>query len=476
MSRVINAPQGRLQARDTAIARGFLGCVIVSAGLVVGLWVCGGALGEERRDAERRPPRQADYQKLAGELEQHFLGQVLPFWFPRCIDQERGGFRPHFLKDGSLGPTNEKTIVFQARMTWVSAEVAHRYPDRADEFRRYAEHGFTFLRDVLWDSQFGGFFWGLDERGQVTPKYGAEKHLYGIAFGLYATANVYRLTKREDALALARKTFDWLEEHAYDRENGGYWEAFQRDGTVIKSPPEKPVDGRLNATRDLLGTPYGFKSMNSHIHILEALTELYRAWPEPQVRERLISILHIVRDRIAVEPGCLNLYFTPDWRAVPDHDSFGHDVETAFLLLEAAEVLGWEHDEVTIKTAKSLVDHALQYGWDSQRGGFYDKGTAFGPAYGLDKIWWTQAEGLNALLLMHERFGKEDGRYWPEFLAQWEFIKRYQIDPRSGEWFDTVTHDGHPVEKDLGHIWKAAYHNGRALMTSITRLRQLATP
>lgn len=420
------------------------------------------------------PPGSQAYQKLAEELEAHFLEEVLPFWFPRCVDRRNGGFHPHFRRDGSPGPNSEKTVVFQARMTWVAAEVALRYPERAGEFRSYAEHGLAFLRDVLWDTEHGGFFWGLDERGRFLPRYGAEKHLYGMAFGIYAAANVYRATRREDALLLAQKAFFWLEQHAYDKENGGYWEAYHRDGSVITEVPKPGTDGRADPRRDLLGTPYGFKSMNSHIHILEALTELYRAWPDPRVKDRLSSIFFVVRDRIAVEPGCLNLYFTPDWRAVPDHDSFGHDVETAFLLLEAAEVLGMEKDEKSLRRAKSLVDHALEYGWDRKDGGFYDKGTAFGPAYGLEKIWWTQAEGLNALLLMHERFGHADGRYWPAFLAQWEFIRKRQIDPKTGEWFDTILPDGRPAEKDLGHIWKAAYHNGRALMATAERLRRLA--
>ncbi len=424
--------------------------------------------------AENSAPQQSDYVRLAEQIESHFLGQVLPFWFPRCIDEQHGGFHPHFRSDGNPGPRNEKTIVFQARMTWVAAEVARRYPDRKAEFQAYAEHGLKFLRDVLWDSEKGGFFWGLDENGNPLPSYGTEKHLYGIAFGLYAASNVYRLTGSHDALALAQKTFRWLEEHAYDKQHGGYFEAYHRDGTPILSVPPDNANGRARPTRDLLGTPYGFKSMNSHIHILEALTELYRAWPDPQVRDRLLSIFLVVRDKIAVEPGCLNLYFTPDWRAVPDHDSFGHDVETAFLLLEAAEVLGIPDDRTTRRVAKSLVDHALEYGWDSKFGGFYDKGTAFGPPYGLEKIWWTQAEGLNALLLMHELFGQQDSRYWTAFLKQWQFIRKYQVHPQAGEWFDTVLPDGKPVEKDLGHIWKAAYHNGRALMLSASRLRHLA--
>ncbi|MGQ9503564.1 MAG: AGE family epimerase/isomerase [Thermogutta sp.] len=418
-------------------------------------------------------PTPNDYKRSAEEIETHFENEILPFWFPRCLDHEHGGFRSQFLSDGTLGKDNAKTIVFQARMTWLAAEVAQRYPQLAETYRDYARHGLAFLRKVMWDHEHDGFYWGLDENGHFVPAYGQEKHLYGISFGLYAAANVYRATGDADALELAQATFRWLEKHARDRQSGGYFEAFARDGTPI-TEGASASSGRQNAQRDLLGTPYGFKSMNSHIHILEALTELHRAWPSEQVTERLHEIFLIVRDKIAVEPGCLNLYFTPDWRPVPDHDSFGHDVETAFLLLEAAERLHLANDPTTIRVAKSLVDHALQYGWDDRLGGFYDKGTAFGPAYGLEKIWWTQAEGLNALLLMHELFGTEDQRYWPAFVKQWQYIQRYQINAKAGEWYDTVSAEGKPITKDLGHIWKAAYHNGRALMECAARLRRLA--
>ena len=169
--------------------------------------------------------------------------------------------------------------------------------------------------------------------------------------------------------------------------------------------------------------------MNSHIHLLEAITALSRVWPDPLVQTRLREVFLIVRDKIAVEPGCLNLFFTPDWRAVPDYDSFGHDVETAYLLLEAAAALKEADDPKTLMVARSLVDHALQWGWDERLGGFYDKGAAFAPAYGREKVWWTQAEGLNALLLMHEHFGGQTRRYFDAFLKQWDFIVNYQVDP-----------------------------------------------
>jgi mannobiose 2-epimerase len=415
----------------------------------------------------RAAPVAADYTRLADEFDAHFRTQVLKHWFPACLDRAHGGFYAEFREDWTRAPENPKTIVYQARQTWVCAQVAQRYPELATEFRGYAQHGLKFLDATLWDQEHGGFFWALDAQGKLPPGNDGEKHVYGISFGLYA-ASACALAKDAHALELAKRTFNWLEEHAHDAQNGGYHEALTRTGQPILAPPGSSQTGAI-------GARYGYKSMNSHIHLLESVTALYQAWPDPRVRARLEELLGIVRDRITVEPGCMNLYFTPDWRAVPDHDSFGHDVETAFLMVEAAEALGKPDDERTWQVARSLVDHALDLGWDKKHGGFYDKGSAFAPAYGLEKIWWTQAEGLNVLLLMHERYGRETDRYWQAFLKQWAFIQKCQTDARHGEWFNTVSEDGHAKPgQHKGSIWKAAYHNGRALMFTGERLRRLA--
>ncbi len=174
---------------------------------------------------------------------------------------------------------------------------------------------------------------------------------------------------------MARDAFDWLVQHAHDPKHGGYFEAIRRDGTPILSWQAGAPQWQRS---DRLGVYYGFKSMNSHIHLLEALTELAKVDKRPIVHERLRETFLVVRDHIAVEPGALNLYLTPDWRAIPAHDSFGHDVETAYLLVEAARELKLPDDPRTWQVARLLVDHALEWGWDEQYGGFYDKGESFG--------------------------------------------------------------------------------------------------
>lgn len=430
--------------------------------------VAAGAAATAEFNIRGLPPHRQSYLRLADEIESHFQKNIVEYWFPRVVDRQFGGFRPHVLTDGAIGPNNDKTLVYQSRMTWVAAQIALREPSRADEFRGYVRHGIKLLREVLADRDHGGLYWGLDQSGKFKPDWRDEKHAYGIAFAIYAASAAYEATRDADALQLAKDTFRWFDRHAHDAEHGGYYEALSRRGEVLRHAPP----GRQ---RDLLGTPYGFKSMNSHIHLLEAVTALYEVWPDPLVEQRLGELLEVVRDKVAVEPGCLNLYFTPAWRPVPEHDSFGHDVETAYLLIEASAALGRKNDAATHRMARMLVDHALEYGWDARHGGFYDRGFAFGPAYATEKIWWTQAEGLNALLLMHRLHGGQTTRYWEAFLHQWEFIVRYQTDAEHGEWFESVSHDGRPKPGQAkATIWKAAYHNGRALMNTAAMLRQLA--
>jgi mannobiose 2-epimerase len=214
--------------------------------------------------------------------------------------------------------------------------------------------------------------------------------------------------------------------------------------------------------------------MNTHIHLLESFTQLYEVSQDDALRARLKELLAVVRDKVCVDPGVMNQFFTADWRAIPDHDSYGHDVETAYLMLEAEQVLGEGHDPKTERMARMLVDHALAFGWDPAAGGLYRHGTTFGRPEDKQKEWWVQFEGLNALLLMHEKYGRETDTYFKAFQQQWQFITRRQIDAEWGGVYEMVGADGAPTVPGKGRIWKAAYHDGRALLNVGDRLRTLA--
>jgi cellobiose epimerase len=416
---------------------------------------------------------------IAKEMEHSMRTELLNKWYPRSVDSLYGGFLSTFTFDFKPTGPQEKMIVTQARHVWSNARASEKYPAVA-YYKKDAAQGFAFLKNVMWDKTAGGFFTLVDRQGKV--KDDSTKIAYGNAFGIYASAAWYRASHDTNALHLAKEGFLWLEAHSHDPVKKGYFQHLQRDGTPIKRSPSVP------STSDL-----GYKDQNSSIHLLEAFTELYEVWPNPLLKERLQEMLLLIRDVITNEKGDLVLFFQTDWTPVSfrdsseaiilkhrnlDHVSFGHDVETAFLMLEASHALGIEHDTLTMRIAKRMVDHAIKNGWDHKNGGFFDEGYYFKDKPGItiirdSKNWWSQAECLNTLLLMADHFPNDPLQYYDLFKQQWKYIKTYIIDHEYGDWYEEGI-DNRPQSKTRlkGHIWKATYHQFRALLNCIHLLQQ----
>ncbi|MCB0748863.1 MAG: AGE family epimerase/isomerase, partial [Ignavibacteriae bacterium] len=234
----------------------------------------------------------------------------------------------------------------------------------------------------------------------------------------------------------------------------------------------------------------GFKDQNSSIHLLEAFTELYKVWQNDLLKERLTELLVLTRDKIADEKGFLKLFFTKDWNHISfknsskmerennyglDHVSFGHDYETAFLMLEASHALGIENDTMTLTKSKIMLDHAIENGWDNEHGGFFDEGSYFEGEEKCKiikdtKTWWAQAEGLNALLLFSKIFPKSK-TYSEHFITLWDYVKQYSLDHKNKGWYwGSIEKEPHMLSEPKGSIWKASYHDGRSLMNCIAIL------
>lgn len=416
--------------------------------------------------------------KLANKMEIHLRTQVLDKWYPQAVDTVDGGFLSSFTYDFKPTGDQEKMIVTQSRHVWTNAKAALRYPD-IEHYQTGAAHGFKFLRDHMWDSEKGGFYWLVDKQGNV--KGDSTKTAYGNSFAIFALAAYYAQSNDSAALNLAKKTFYWLENGAHDPIHKGYFQHLDRSGKPILRPANTP------STSDL-----GYKDQNSSIHLLEALTELYHVWPDPLVKERLNEMLFLIRDKIVNPRGYLTLFLEPDWTPVSfvdsseivimahhqlDHVSFGHDVETGFLMLEASHVLGLKNDTTTLRIAKKMVDHALENGWDSEVGGFYDEAYYFKNEPEIrvthgTKNWWAQAEGMNVLLLMDELFPGDERDYYGKFLTLWNYTETYLIDHENGDWYSGGL-DKQPELKiaNKGNIWKGIYHHYRSLDACIERLR-----
>jgi cellobiose epimerase len=416
--------------------------------------------------------------KMAAEMDKSIRTELLNKWYPRSVDSLYGGFLSTFTYDFQPTGLQDKMIVTQARHVWSNAIASGLYPNIA-YYKQCAAHGFAFLQNVMWDKINGGFFTLVDRKGNVKDSTG--KITYGNAFGIYASAAWYRASGDTHALRLAKKCFWWLEKNCHDPIYKGYYQNLQPDGTPIKRT------AAISSTSSV-----GYKDQNTSIHLLEAFTELYAAWPDPLLRERLQEMLWLIRDVITTKKGNLVLFLQPDWTPVSfkdspeavilqhrnlDHVSFGHDVETAYLMLEASHVLGLKNDTATMTVAKRMVDHALRNGWDNTTGGFYDEGYYFNNKKDItiikdNKNWWSQAEGLNTLLLMADHFPNDPMRYFEKFKMMWQYIQTYMIDHEHGDWYEDGL-DTRPDRKTAlkGHIWKGTYHNLRALSNCVQHLQ-----
>ena len=411
---------------------------------------------------------------LADEVEVG-LRDVLDAWYPRAVDTEAGGFLSGF--DHAWQPVGDqqKMIVMQARHVWTTAQAAMWTNDEA--YADMSLHGVAFLRDAMWDAEHGGFYWLVARDGTPIPEADGRsvKQAYGVAFGIYGLAGAYAATGDPEALAMAQEAFGWLDAHAHDPVHGGYYNYLTREG--------EPLPEGLGRTPP--------KDQNSSIHILEAFTELYHVWPDDTLRDRIEEMLLLIRDTITVGPGTLTLFSTPDWTPISyrdstasvreanwyyDHVSFGHDVETAYLMLEAAEAVGLD-PEMTLRAGLRMLDHSLATGWDTRNGGFMESGYYFqdgAPLVVVDstKNWWAQAEGLNTLLLMGDLVPSERARYHDRFLQMWGTIQGFLVDHEHGGWYwGTIDRQPELRTATKGGIWKGPYHNARALMNVARRLR-----
>ena len=421
-------------------------------------------------------------QELKQDFEKELSEGLLKLWYPKAIDEEKGGFFSSFTYDWQLGENQNKMIVTQARHVWTNAKASGFFPENKT-YSKAAAHGILFLKDKMWDKKHGGFYDLVTRNGKPISNagYSQYKRTYGNAFGIYALAAYYQISKDDAALDLAKETFLWLEQHAHDSIHGGYFPSLTREGKIVLEAPKEDIFdniGQLN------------KDQNTSIHLLEAFTELYKVWPDQLVAIRLKEMLQIIRDSIVTEPGYLHLYFYRDWTPVSlkdssevilknnfllDHVSFGHDIETAFLMLEAAQALGKFEWDKTLKTAKMLVDHTMANGFDKDVGGIYEQGYYFNDSASITivderKNWWAQAEALNSLLLFSKLYPEEKS-YKKQFLKQWDYVQKYLIDDVHGGWYNYGLDTAPETKYEMkGHIWKATYHDGRALMNIVRML------
>jgi mannobiose 2-epimerase len=409
--------------------------------------------------ANEQMPSRALLEEQAKRCRQILKISLVQFYLPACVDEVNGGYLES-LRDGKFAPVGEKFLTLQGRQLWFFSTLA-REGVEAKASLAAAQAGFDFLQKHFHDPQHGGYFSKVTDAGR--PK-DTRKHVYLNAFALYGLIAYHRATGDAAALAAAKELFRTLDQKAHDREHGGYIEFFYEDWRPITDSKEPAYVG-----------PIGTKTYNTHLHVLEALAELHRIWPDPAVRQRLAELLVINMNTVQHPDFHCNIDgWRRDWRMIESprnlRASYGHDVECAWLTLDAAACLGLSPQPLR-GWAEALCGYSLKYGYDRQHGGFYYTGPLGRPADDTRKEWWVQAEALVSMLQMYRLTGKPE--YYDVFSQTLDFVEKHQVAPK-GSWWASRAADGSALGNQRSSPWQGAYHNGRAMLLCARLLEELA--
>lgn len=401
-------------------------------------------------------PSPDSLRSLADRIEADLRGNILPFWIRHVALPGPRTFIGGLSNDLRVDPAAERGCLLTTRILWTYAAAYRRYAEPAQ--LDMAHLAYEDLMTRFHDPVHGGFYWSIAADGSVGRD---RKQVYGQAFAVYALTEYHVASGRREPLDTAIATQRLIEERSRDAHHGGYLEAFDRTWAPIADMRLSEVD---------LNEP---KSQNTHLHILEAYTNLLLIRPDDALRRTQAGLVDLMLSRI-LKPatGHLGLFFALDWTLRSDRISYGHDIEAAWLLTEAAEVVGDPELLARVRAAAlTIADATLAEGIDTD-GAIFNEG---GPAGLTDtnKEWWPQAEAVVGFLNAYQI--RPDARYLDAARRAWEFIEARLIDRRHGEWFRGVTRDGTVIPSHLKvGFWKCPYHNGRTGLEAVRRLRAIA--
>jgi len=394
--------------------------------------------------------------EMRERVERELRGDILPFWLKYALDDEYGGFRGQIANDLTIDPLAPKGLILNARILWTFAKAYRVY--REEVYLRTASRAYEYLQRHFWDQEFGGVYWMVDYRGNPVDQ---KKRIYGQAFTVYALAEYASASAEREPIEMAMALHHLIEEASHDGKHGGYFETYERDWKLAAEQRLSEVDMDEK------------KSMNTHLHMLEAYANLLRVWKDDGVRKRLEELLRIFLDHI-IDPMThhFRMFFDEQWRDRSKWISFGHDIEGSWLICAAAEVLG---DQVIVEEARKAAVNMAQAVWEQaldQDGGLLYEGRGK-EIIDTDKHWWPQAEAVVGFLNAYELSGKN--YFLKASEKSWEFIEKYIVDHQHGEWYWLVSRNGTPSnEKYKVDPWKCPYHNSRTCFEVMERLDMLA--
>lgn len=388
--------------------------------------------------------------KLKTEIELE-LTNILSYWEENAVDEIHGGFVGKRDNDNMLIEESPKGSVLNSRILWTFS-AAYQHSNNSSHLL-LAQRAFDYIKNKFYDFEHGGIYWLVDHQGCVLdPK----KQIYALAFAIYGLAEYFKISKDVEALQLAISLHNDIEKHAFDPIQNGYFEAFSREWQEISDLRLSDKDANEK------------KTMNTHLHILEAYTNLYRVWKNENLASQISNLLLVFEKYIMDESYHLNLFMNEKWQKSQHIISYGHDIEASWLMLEAAEVLGDKNlinkfTEIAIKMADAAAeglddDGSLKYEYNVSENHVIK-----------EKHWWVQAEALVGFLNAWQL--TRDDKYKNYVQSLWVFIQKYILDKKNGEWYWGRNEDLSLMMNDdkLG-IWKCPYHNSRACLEVINRL------
>ena len=412
-----------------------------------------------------------DKHEVKARLQEYLSQTLLPFWIERSPDPEYGGFLTYFDRSGEATGETVKTFLMQIRMLYTMAS-AHRAGYGGGRCAELAEMGARFILDHYWDDRHGGWIWIADRAGKALVR---DKVGYGQCFAMYAFSEYALATGDKNGREAAERTYDTIRTKMADRERGGVFELMEPDW---QPAPAGPAGGDR-------------KSFDVHMHLMEALTAYYELTRDPEHLRMLTDTIDLLTGRM-LHPNCglgwlqFSLDFEPlpailfstQWGrdAAPEdgparplqYTSYGHNLEFAWLLLHAADVMGRARTDYE-PIVRPIFEHSLRYGIDREMGGLFVEGPMHGPPTVTEKQFWQQAEAMVGFLDALALLGDE--HYWSAFESVRTFVFDHFIAwDGGGEWFERVSRDGTPIDDALGHEWKISYHTVRSMIQTLIRL------
>lgn len=389
--------------------------------------------------------------KMKTEVRDELLQNILPFWSERMIDNEYGGFYGQINGEGQLVPGADKGGILNARILWSfsSACIQEKNP----LYLEMANRAQTYILNHFFDQEFGGTYWMVSPEGKPVD---TKKQIYSQAFFIYAFTEHYRASGNESSLQTAIELFRMIEERSFDSQLNGYFEAYSRDWELLE-------DLRLSEKDE-----NEKKTMNTHLHILEAYTNLYRVWNDGELARQLRNLILIFIKKI-VNPATnhLDLFFDECWTSKSTIVSYGHDIEASWLIDEAARVLGDTDLSAIVRGKCILIAKAACEGLQPDGSLVYESDAAKGQL-DKDRHWWVQSEAVVGFLNVFELTNEVE---WLSKAERcWTYISENLVDRSGGEWFWSISDKGIPNRKeDKAGFWKCPYHNSRMCLEVMAR-------